>query len=337
MNHPLVSICIPTYNAGEYLEDCLQSALAQTYPHLEILISDDGSADDTLRMVEKYKSQYSQIRLVKNSNPGMVTNWNNCIEQSKGEWVKFLFQDDVLKPTCVQSMVEACLQHSVDVGLCRRDFIIHDDVPKAIRFNFKYKLVRPERIFGDAVFISPESLAEGAAEHLLQNVLGEPTCYLFHKRILVQTGLFNTELKQVVDYEFVLRLGLIKGLIFLNDALALFRVHGKSESSANIKEDKATLMRQIAAVDGDSILLLHQFLYNPAFRLMKEAIGAENLEMYMKHLYYSRCKHKGASLVNKALTPIRTKYKEIGNLSYNFFKYVHYRKWFKKWNKMRYN
>lgn len=333
MNNPLVSICIPTYNAAEFLEPCLRSALAQTYPHYEIVISDDGSTDETVTIVEAFQRDYPCLRSVKNEKKGMVNNWNNCITQARGEWIKFLFQDDLLKPACVEKMLEGCLQYRVDVGLCRRDFIIHSDVPKVMRFDFKYKLVRPERIFGDAGFVSAEMLAAGVAEHLGQNVLGEPTCYLFHKRIFDTTGLFNHDFRQLVDYEFIVRLGLKKGLAFSHEVLALFRVHNKSESSANNRESKASLLRNIAALTGDKILLFYQCLHNPEFALMRKAAGDAVLDLHIKHLYYSGCKHKGHRLFNKAMQPIREKYKELGNMKYNFFKYVKYRRQFKRWQK----
>lgn len=332
-NLPLVSICIPTYNAAEFFEPCLQSALSQTYTNLEILISDDGSTDDTLSIIKRYQLQYPQIRFVQNTNRGMVNNWNNCIIESRGEWVKYLFQDDILKPECVQIMLENCLAYHVDVGLCRREFIIHPDVPKNTRFDFKYKLVRPERIFGEVKFISPEELAAGVAEHLHQNVLGEPTCYLFHKRVFEHTGMFNCELRQVVDYELILRLGLKKGIAFCHDVLAFFRVHQKSESSANTKKGKETEARHIAAVTGDNILLFYHFLHNPEFVQMKRSIGADVLDLHIKHLYYSGCKHKGKSIFNKALQPIREKYDELGKMNYSIFKYAYYRKLYRKWEK----
>jgi glycosyltransferase involved in cell wall biosynthesis len=127
-NLPLVSICIPTYNAGEFFEDALQSALAQTHTHTEIVICDDGSTDNTVEIVEKYQKQHAHIRLIKNEhNLGMVNNWNKCIEESKGEWIKFLFQDDLLQKDCVQKMLDGCNHYNAVVGLCARDFIISEN------------------------------------------------------------------------------------------------------------------------------------------------------------------------------------------------------------------
>lgn len=330
---PLVSICIPTFNAAEFFEPCLQSAFAQTYSNIEILISDDGSSDATIAIVENYQQQYPNLRLVHNAHRGMVHNWNNCIEQAQGEWVKFLFQDDILKPNCVQAMIAACLKHKADIGLCRREFIIHDDVANSVRFSYKFKLVRPEWIFADTTFISPDLLAKSIAEHLPQNVLGEPTCYIFHKRIIDAAGPFDTEFRQVVDYEFILRHGLKNGLVFINEVLALFRVHGKSASSVNNKVEKVAKSRQIAAVTGDFILLYYHFLHNPAFDRIKHVLGVDTLELFIKHYYHSGCNRNGTELFNQALAPIRKKYKELGALNFSIFKYIYYRKLYRKWEK----
>lgn len=331
---PLVSICIPTYNAAAYLEPCLLSAVKQTYPDCEILVCDDGSTDNTVEIVTAFQQQYPQIRLVQNkANAGMVNNWNQCIQQAKGEWIKFLFQDDILQPACVEKMLATCIEYNVEVGLCRRNFILHDEVPKYLRRNIKYTMVLPERVFEDTVYISPERLAHELAELLPENALGEPTCYFFHKKIFEQTGMFNPDYRHAVDLEFILRLGLLKGLVFLAEPLALFRVHGGSQTSANLKEEKESSLRNIAAINGDTILLFYNFLHDPSFKLMKEAMGEEALQLRVKYLYYSGCKHKGKKLFNKALEPIRKKYKELGEMNYSLFKYAYYRKLFRNWEK----
>ena len=330
---PLVSICIPSYNAGEFFEPCLQSALAQTYPNIEILISDDGSTDTTMAIAEKYSKQYSNIRIVRNTATGMVNNWNNSIEQAKGEWIKLLFQDDVLMPACIEKMLEACLAHNVQVGLCRRKFIIHDNVPKRIQNDFRYRMVLPERIFEGLVFVSPERLAEDLAQLLPVNVLGEPSCYFFNKKILQQAGMFDTNFLHAVDIEFILRLGLLQGLVFLEEPLAMFRVHGKSETSVNLDEAKQSQIRNIAATTGDTILLFHKILHEPIFHLLKKIIGEDVLLTRMNYLYLFECKTKGKKIVNKALEPIRSKYTQIGKMKYGHFNFMRYKKLYDVWQR----
>lgn len=331
---PLVSICIPTYNAAAFLEPCLHSAINQRYSNIEILLCDDGSTDRTITIIQQFQQQYANIRLVQNTvNKGMVANWNNCVEQARGEWIKFLFQDDLLEPDCVEEMLRACEVNKVKVGLCRRDFILHDDILPHLKKDFSEggSIIKPETIFGGLDFIAPDQLAKAIKQHLLQNILGEPTCFLFHRSLFLSEGGFNPHLKQVVDYEFIARLGLKNGLAFLPKTLAHFRVHGGSQSSANNQRDKAAQLRNIAAEIGDSIVLLHQYRYHPSFAKVREAVGEEVLENYMKQLYYSACKHKGEELVNEAIQPVRDAFPNIGSLKYNFLKYITYRRRMKKW------
>lgn len=332
---PLVSICIPTYNAAAYLEPCLQSALAQTYHKTEILICDDGSTDETVAIIKKYQQLYVQIRLIQNAeNKGMVNNWNNCIKQAKGSWIKFLFMDDVLQPDCIEKMLAACRENNTEVVVCARDFIILDNALPHIRNYFNSSIIKPEHLFGTAtIFITPERLTKAVKRHFLQNILGEPTCYLFHKNILEQTALFNPSLRQLVDYEFILRLGLVKGIVFIPEILASFRVHGASQSSSNGTKDKTSKVNLIST-SIDKFILVSNFLYNPAFRLIKNAVGETVLNNYLRHIFYSGCKHIGKEIFQTALASVNVPFNiEQLNLKNSFFKYLLYRSLVKRWEK----
>ncbi len=102
MVRPLVSICIPTFNGARWIRECLTSALAQSYQPIEILVVDDGSTDGTVELVQSLKDERTRV-IVNEQNQGMVHCWNKCIELARGEFVKFLFQDDVLYPDCTES------------------------------------------------------------------------------------------------------------------------------------------------------------------------------------------------------------------------------------------
>jgi len=107
MSHtPLVSICVPAYKGAAFLEECLSSALAQTYGDFELLVVDDDSPDATLEIAQQYASHDARVRVVRNpNNLGLVGNWNECVRLSRGEWIKFLFQDDLLEPQCLEQML----------------------------------------------------------------------------------------------------------------------------------------------------------------------------------------------------------------------------------------
>ena len=125
VSEQLVSICIPTYNGAKFIAEAMESAIAQTYDNLEIIVSDDASKDDTLKIIESYKDKTDiPIHIFHHQPKGIGANWNNCIKKSKGDYIKFLFQDDVLMPTCVERMVKMAINND-NVGLvyCKREII----------------------------------------------------------------------------------------------------------------------------------------------------------------------------------------------------------------------
>src|SRR2546423_8587516 len=90
---PLVSVCIPTFNGARWIKESLNSALAQSYRPLEIIIIDDASTDETVKVLRSFKDD--RIRLFVNEQRlGLACNWNRCVELARGEFIKFLFQDD---------------------------------------------------------------------------------------------------------------------------------------------------------------------------------------------------------------------------------------------------
>jgi glycosyltransferase involved in cell wall biosynthesis len=92
----LISICIPTYNGENYILEALNSIKNQSYKNIEVIISDDNSNDKTLEICEKFKSEVDFPVYIYNHLPnGIGSNWNNCILKSKGDYIQFLFQDDL--------------------------------------------------------------------------------------------------------------------------------------------------------------------------------------------------------------------------------------------------
>lgn len=119
-NLPLVSIVVASYNNGQYLEECLESAVNQTYQNIEIIIADDCSTDNSIevcqKIIEKYPSK--KIILVSNSqNMGACNSLNNVIlNYSRGDWIKFLDSDDYLYANAVSDLVNNILLANTDIS-----------------------------------------------------------------------------------------------------------------------------------------------------------------------------------------------------------------------------
>jgi len=100
MNRPLVTIGIPTFNRSAYLAEAVQSAVNQSYRNLEIIISDNGSTDDTAAFLSKQKDE--RIVVIRHQeNRGMVYNWNACLSRATGKYFLLLSDDDVLESNAV--------------------------------------------------------------------------------------------------------------------------------------------------------------------------------------------------------------------------------------------
>jgi len=106
-NQPLVSICIPTYNAEKTVMSTVRSILNQTYKNLEIIIVDNASTDNTLALLQKIFDD-PRIKIYKNSeNIGAEKNFSRCVELAKGEYIAIFHADDLYMPDMVQKQVRA--------------------------------------------------------------------------------------------------------------------------------------------------------------------------------------------------------------------------------------
>ena len=117
---PFVSVIVPAYNAESYIDEALRSVLRQTYPHLEVIVVDDGSTDATLQRIAAYQPRVQCIRRSNSGGyPGAVR--NTGMEHSRGEYICFLDADDVMAADKVEKQAEFLTDHP-DVGLVFTDY-----------------------------------------------------------------------------------------------------------------------------------------------------------------------------------------------------------------------
>lgn len=265
---PFVSICIPTYNGQAFLKDCLDSCLAQTYDDYEIVVCDDGSSDASWQILQAYVREYSKLRLFKNEqNLGLVGNWNRCIENARGEWIKFVFQDDFISPDCLEKFVEAA-EPGVQLLVCERNFILPADA-SAEQTHYYTQGVRTLRntCEHEGNDYSPELLSKIAVANMAMNFIGEPSLSMFRKKVIAEIGPFNSHLKQICDLEFLLRLGSQRGLRYIPEKLCGFRIHAGSTTSQNIGS-KYYELRYI-----ETLLFSYFLLFDPHFEAFRTQLS----------------------------------------------------------------
>ena len=110
--NPLVSIIVPVYNVEQYLSKCIESLLHQTYVNLEIILSDDGSTDESSHICDEYATRDSRIRVIHKKNGGLSDARNAGLNLLTGEYVTFVDSDDYLEPEAIEMLVTTAIDCS---------------------------------------------------------------------------------------------------------------------------------------------------------------------------------------------------------------------------------
>lgn len=113
---PEVSVIIPVYNTEQFLGDCLNSVLAQTFTDFEIIIVNDGSTDNSVAIVEQFAAKDSRIVILHQENKGLSEARNTGIKAARGNWITFVDSDDMLAPTFLQKLLEAAKQNNASIA-----------------------------------------------------------------------------------------------------------------------------------------------------------------------------------------------------------------------------
>lgn len=277
-----VSICIPTYNGARYLEACLDSVLNQTYSDFEILVVDDGSTDTTFEILERYSASNQRIRLVRNKNNlGLVSNWNRCIELAQGEWIKFVFQDDMLEPDCLAKMIAATQEGDLFVACARRFDFEPQTTPEVQAFYLNNKHL-VDNLYAGKKKLSALEFADLAVERIGANLVGEPTVTLLHKSVFERFGTFNEHLIMSCDLEYWTRIGIHTGIRFVPEELAVFRVHGQATSATN-RRDRQYRMKVL-----DNLAIWHDAATHPTYAPLRAAAERHTPPIPLKQMMLNK-------------------------------------------------
>lgn len=239
---PLISVCIPTYNGEKYLQETLDSIQLQTYSNIEVIISDDNSIDKTLSIIENFKlfSRFP-VFVYSHSPKGIGANWNNCIKIANGEFIKFLFQDDVMEHNCIEKMISV-YRENPKVGLIasKRSFIVEENAVGEATNSWikKYGDLQLGMCHEKTNILILDKLVFKCNNFRKSplNKIGEPSVVLFRKDIVDKIGYFRTDLKQILDYEYWYRILKKNPILIINEPLVKFRIH--QDQATNINREK---------------------------------------------------------------------------------------------------
>lgn len=224
--YPTVDIAIPAYKPI-FFEQSLKSAIGQTYPNTKIYVSDDCPTNE----IQLICAKYPQVEYFKNPNPGGLNNIVNSIERGKGQFIKPLFDDDILHPFCVERMVKF-INPLEEVGLIF-SASAHIDIN-----NNKSHLRRP---FTENKKIADIDLQKEMISSL-RNYIGEFSTVLFRRRnfeLFPGMDLFKFQdeffLKGLSDVVAFWNLTTSNSAFYIDEELSYFRTGVEHQSNSNIK------------------------------------------------------------------------------------------------------
>ena len=227
-NQPLISVTIVTYNSAEYIIETLESVKAQTYPKIELIISDDCSKDDTVVLCREWLvkngARFERTELIETKkNTGVSANLNRAEAACRGEWVKWLDGDDVLLPSCLEDYVEFVTEHPETVYMFSR--------VEAFGASEERNMYYTEKVFDYRIF---DLDARKQYEKLIwQNYIMSSTC-MYNRKKNAELGLKNDERIPLLE-DWPRWINVTKKrvkLSFLDKVEVKYRIHVKSLSTS---------------------------------------------------------------------------------------------------------
>lgn len=230
MSNPLVSVCIPVYNNANTVVETIESVFAQTYRNIELIIVEDASSDDSdSKIREVLSTNNSGIEVVfehNDKNLGMAGNWNKCLNFCKGKYVKLLCADDKIAPSLIEREVEILEKYPNVVSVESDTAFV--DVEGNIRGH--YNRYRKSGV------VSGKEVANKSLFY--RDYFGAPLANTFRRDVATKCGGFNPEFNYIIDYEFLLKIGLDGDVYIIHEPLNFFCLRGNSNTASVFKGEE---------------------------------------------------------------------------------------------------
>jgi glycosyltransferase involved in cell wall biosynthesis len=275
---PTVSILIPNFNHAGFLQVSLSGACGQTLPALEILVLDDGSTDNSLEIIEDFRSRHPQVRLLRNEiNRGLQYSINRLLSEARGEFVVSAAADDQLLPQFLEKSVAALSRHP-EAAICFSEFVVKQPGGEIVN----YSRTAPDT-FGFVnlpEYVSPADLKErlrAAYVWLSSNTA------VISRRALQDAGGFLSQLEWHSDWFAFYSIALRRGFCLVPEGLSVIRANPGGYSDSGMKDPRKqqqVLRALIALLKSEGCRdLLPVFRRRPS---LLSVFGYEMLHVLMK-------------------------------------------------------
>lgn len=252
MNHPLVSVVLPSYNHEKFLAQRIESILSQTFQDFELIILDDVSPDNSKKIIEKYRDHPKVSQIIYNlKNSGSTfSQWNKAIfEFARGEFIWIAESDDYAEPTLLEKLVESitsqenigiayCQSHRVDSqGNITGDWLDHtDEFSEGQIFHYNFTMKGLDYLNKFLVH---------------KNTIPNASAVVFKKILYIKAGGAQVDLKTNGDWQLWFKLLLLSDVAYISESLNYFRYHNASviAKETTCKGNKIELKKKLFEYD----------------------------------------------------------------------------------------
>lgn len=213
MNQPLISVIIPAYNCEKYISKCLESLISQTYENIEIVIVNDGSKDNTAKVLDDYAEKYNSIKVYHKDNGGVTSARLYGVSQANGEYIGFVDSDDTVESDMYELLYNNAVKYNADISHCGYKMVFPSHVDL---YHGTGNIVEQDNKKGIIDLVSGEIIEPGLwnklyKKHLFEKLLKDNLMDLSIKNtedLLMNYYLFhesnNSVFEDVCKYNYIL-------------------------------------------------------------------------------------------------------------------------------------
>lgn len=216
---PLVTIAVITYNSADYVVETLESIKRQTYPNIELIVSDDGSSDDTVSRCKTWLSnnrdRFVSTQVIQGKNGGVAVNTNRALYAAKGEWFKDLSGDDILPDDAVEKHIAFVSEKPQVDYFFGKEIFFYGDFSEA---NFE-----PQKMLFRHVFFGDKVSAKRQYRMLTRQFFGAPAATMGRVATLKEIGGYNEAIPMTEDGPLYLALTKAGHKLYYFDDYTVYR------------------------------------------------------------------------------------------------------------------
>lgn len=225
--NPKVSILIPLYNSEKYISETISSAINQTWQNKEIIIIDDGSKDNSLKVAKKFED--NNVKIYTQKNKGSCYTRNRAFDLSSGDFIQYLDADDLLSTDKIKSQINIInkLNHE------------KDNIITSCQWGVFYKNIDDTKFYNFSIFQDMFPI-EWLIESWVSGKMMQPACWLTPRTIIINAGLWEQKFAPNDDGEFFSRVLLnTKKILYDPDPKVYYRRGVENSLSSNINKTAA--------------------------------------------------------------------------------------------------